>query len=118
FFVMAILQLASFNDFKVWFSNIDMSGPTVWAIVLILAELLATLSFFKIRLSSTVRIFSSLLALLVSGFWFIENLRLVSDGASGILQNSGYFGRFLHQTPGWWSVIEAGVVFFVVLWAV
>lgn len=118
FFVMAILQLASFNDFKNWLQSISLGSPGVWAAVIIFAELWAAAGFFKLRLSTGFRMVSALMALLVSGFWFIQNLRLVSDGAGGILQNSGYFGRFLHQSPGWWSVLEASVLLFVVLWSV
>lgn len=118
FFVMAILQLASFNDFKVWLDNIGLPGPSVWGAVLILGELWAAVGFFKLRLSSLFRMVSAVFALLVSGFWFVENLRLVSDGANSVLQSSGFFGRFLHQSPGWWSVIEASLFLLFVLWAV
>jgi hypothetical protein len=117
FFLMAILQLASFNDFKAWFDQIDLPQPAAWAVGLIVAELLASAGFFKLKLSPLFRMTSATLALLVSGFWFIQNLRLVSDGASGILMNSGFFGRFLHQTPSWWTVLEASLLLFFVLHA-
>jgi hypothetical protein len=115
FFAMAILQLASFNDFKAWLDSIHLGQPQIWAVGLILAELWASVGFFKVRLSPLFRMVSATLALLVSGFWFLQNIRLVSDGASGVLQSSGFFGRFLTQTPSWWTVLEAGLFFFLVL---
>ncbi len=112
FFSMAILQLASFTYFKNWLESIDLAQPQLWAVGLILAELWASVGFFKIKLSPLFRMVSTVLALLVSGFWFIQNIRLVSDGASGVLMNSGFFGRFLAQTPSWWTVLESGIFFF------
>jgi len=114
FFAMAILQLASFNDFKAWLGAIHLGQPQIWAVGLILAELWASAGFFKIKMSPLFRAVSATLAL-VSGFWFLQNIRLVSDGASGVLQSSGFFGRFLTQTPSWWTVLEAGLFFFLVL---
>lgn len=112
--VMAVLQAISFNDFKDWLSGIGLDSPAVWAVGLIVAEVLAAVSLFKLPLMNGARMFSGLLALLVAGFWFIQNLRLVSDGAAGQLTSSGLFGGYLEQSPGWWTVIEVTVL---LLWA-
>lgn len=118
FIVMAVLQIIGFSDFKGWFKAIGFSGPAVWAVVLILAELWAAVAMFKVRLSMGFRTLSAWLAVLVAGFWFIENLRLVSEAKSGLLQNSGFFGKYLPQSPGWWTVIEATIFLFWVIYAV
>ncbi|HZP55803.1 MAG TPA: hypothetical protein VFB03_03485 [Candidatus Saccharimonadales bacterium] len=115
FIVMAILQIISFSDFKDWFSSVGFGGPVTWAVVLILAELWAAAGLFKLRLSVGFRMVSGWLAVLAAGFWFIQNLRLVSDAKSGVLQNSGFFGKYLHMSPGWWTVLIATVF---LLWTV
>lgn len=117
FIIMALLQLASFTDFKNWLADIGLGGPVLWAVGLIIAELWAAAGLFKLRLGNLFRMVSAFLAVLVAGFWFVENLRLVSDGSSVSLNSSGFFGRFLHQTPGWWSVIEVSVFMLAVLYA-
>jgi len=118
FFVMAILQLISFTYFTDWLKQIGLGAPSVWAAALIMAELWASASFFKLRLSPGFRIVSLSLAVLVSGFWFIQNLRLVSNGASGYLTGSGFFGRFLQQPPGWLTVFETSLLLFFTIFAV
>ncbi len=34
------------------------------------------------------------------------------------LDNSGFFGRFLAQQPGWWTAIEASILLFAVIYNV
>ena len=114
--VMAVLQVIGFGDFKKWLEAIGLGAPSIWAVVLIVAEILAALNFFKLRLSGFARMLGWLSAIFVSGFWFVENLRLVSQNSGATLQNSGYFGKFLHQTPGWWTVVEATILIFGVLY--
>lgn len=118
FIAMAALQLGSFSDFKDTLSAIGLSGSGTWAAILILAELWAAVAFFKLRLSALFRMFSSLFAILVSGFWFFENIRLVAGNMTGTVTNSGFFGRFLAQQPGWWTIVEVTVVLFWTLNAV
>jgi hypothetical protein len=118
FLAMAILQLVSFSDFVDNLSAMGLPGPTAWAVCLISAELWAAAGFFKWRLSIGFRLVSYTMAVVVAGFWFIENLQLVSNGIGEQLDNSGFFGRFLAQQPGWWTVIEASVFLFVVLYKV
>lgn len=114
---MAVTQVVSFTDFKSWLAAAGLSGPTAWAIGIIIAEVWAAIGFFKIRLSYLFRVISAGLALVVSGFWFILNLQLISNGTADTLGNSGFFGRFLAQTPGWWTVLEVTVVLFWTLYA-
>lgn len=115
--VMAVCQLVTFNDFKDVLNAIGLGGPTAWAISLIVAELWAAVTFFKVRLSSAFRLIGSLLAILVAGFWFVENLHLISAGASSAA-NSGFFGRYLEQAPGWWTAVEVTVLLFWTVYAV
>ena len=117
FVVMALLQVISFSDFKDWLSGIGIDSPAVCAVVIIIAELIAGIGFFKLRLSSFFRWVSGGLAILAVGFWFVENLRLVSDGMAGQLDNSGLFGRYLPQSPGWWTVLEVTILLFWVIYA-
>ena len=119
FLVMAILQLISFSDFKGILSGMGMhSGTAFWAIVIIIAELWAAAGLFKWRLSHAFRMVSAGLAVLVSGFWFLMNLQQVANGNGDALHNSGFFGRFLAQTPGWWTVLEVTILLFWTLWAI
>lgn len=113
--VMALLQAIGFGDFKDWLDSIGLGAPATWAVVIIVAELWAALSFFKLPLMNGFRMIGAWLAILVSGFWFIENLRLVSEGKAGVLASSGFFGKYLTQSPGWWTVIEVTVL---LLWVV
>lgn len=113
--VMAICQIVSFNDFSDILLGLGLSGPNVWAAIIIVAELWGSAMFFKIRLSSAFRMVSAIAAVLASGFWFVMNVNLISDGLSSSAQNSGYFGSYLAQSPGWWTVIEATAL---LLWVV
>ena len=110
--VMALLQAIGFSAFKTWLADIGFSGESVWTVVIIVAEVWGALGFFKVRLNPVFRWASNLMALLAVGFWFIENLRLVSAGASADLANSGLFGKYLPQHPGWWTVLEVSVLLF------
>ena len=116
--VMAILQAIGFGDFKDWLESIGLGSPAVWAAGLIVAELIAAVGFFKLPLMNGLRLFSGALAVLVAGFWFIQNIRLVSDGAAGQAASSGFFGKFLQQSPGWWTVIEATAFLILVVYCV
>ncbi len=115
--VMAILQVIGFSDFKDWFDSLGFGAPSLWAVVLIVAEVWAALGFFKLKLMNGFRAISMILAILVGGFWFVENLRLVSEGKAGQLMNSGFFGKYLHQSPGWWTVIEVTVFLFWIVYS-
>lgn len=117
FIVAAILQAVSFNDFKDWLASIGLESPAVWASAIIVAELWAAVGLFKLPLMNGFRLVSGILAILVAGFWFIQNIRLVSEGASGELANSGFFGRFLQQSPGWWTVIEVTAFLLLVVYS-
>lgn len=117
FLLMAVLQLASFGEFSDWLKQVGFSQPKAWGVVLVLAELWAAAGFFKLKLSPLFRIMSSALALLVSGFWFIQNIRLVSGTMPDNLGSSGFFGSFLEQAPSWWTVLEAGLLLFAVIYS-
>jgi hypothetical protein len=116
--VMAVLQLIGFGDFKDWLASIGLGSPTAWAVGLVVAELLGALAFFKLPIMGGVRLLSGSLAVLVAGFWFVQNIRLVSDGAASQLPSSGFFGKFLNQAPGWWTVIEATAFLLLVVYCV
>lgn len=116
--VMAILQVIGFSDFKVWLNSIGLGSPATWAVALIVAEVLAAVGFFKLKVMKGLRVVSSVLALLVAGFWFVENLRLVAQANAGELTNSGFFGKYLHQSPGWWTVLEVTIFLFWTIYAV
>lgn len=116
--VMAILQLISFGSFKEWLDEVRLAGPTAWAIAIIVAELWGAAAFFKLRLSPLFRLISAGLALLVAGFWFVENLQLIAGGAAGQLTSSGFFGGYLSQSPGWWTVVEVSIFLFWTVYAV
>jgi len=116
-FVMAVLQILSFNEFKDWLNGIRVGWPTFVAVMIIVAELLGALSLTQVNISRSLRFTGLTLGVLVSGFWFIENLQLASSGAAGQLPNSGFFGNFLTQSPGLWSIMEVTILFFWVLYA-
>jgi hypothetical protein len=115
--VTALLQAIGFGDFRDWLESIGLGSPAVWAVGIIVAEVWAAVGFFKLPLMNGFRMISSLLAILVAGFWFVQNLRLISEGAAGELSNSGFFGGFLKQSPGWWTVIEVTVFLILVTYS-
>ncbi|HET7827910.1 MAG TPA: hypothetical protein VFK97_03520, partial [Candidatus Saccharimonadales bacterium] len=105
--IMAILQLISFGRFKDWLDSAGVGWPTFVAVVVIIAELWGALSLLQVGLGRAWRWLGLTLAVLVSGFWFFENVtQLTNRHLTMIGDNSGFFGRYLSQTPGWWSVIE------------
>lgn len=116
--VAAILQLISFADFRDNLGAMGLPGPTVWAICVIIAELWGAAGFFRLRLSYGFRLVSYGMAVLAAGFWFVENLQLTSNGVGEQLSNSGFFGRFLAQSPGWWTVVEVSIFLFLVVYKV
>jgi hypothetical protein len=116
--VAAILQLISFADFRDILGGFGLPGPTAWAVCVIIAELWGVAGFFKWRLSVGFRAVSHTMAVLAAGFWFVENLQLVSNGMGNQLNNSGFFGRFLAQQPGWWTVVEVSIFLFWVVYKV
>jgi hypothetical protein len=113
--VMAILQIISFGHFKDWLDSINIGWPVVVAVAIIVCELLGAFSLLRIPMSATLRFWGNVLAVLVTGFWLIENLYLATSSA-GQLPTSGYFGRYLNQQPGWWTIIEAAAMLFLVVW--
>ena len=117
FLVAALLQAISFGDFEDWLTSLGFGSATLWAVGIIVAEVWAALGFFRLPLMNGFRKLSAWLAVLVGGFWFIQSLRLVSEGAAGNLQNSGYFGGYLTQTPSWWTVIGITAVLILTVYS-
>lgn len=115
--VMAILQIISFGKFKDWLDSIRIGAPAVVAVVLIIAELWGAASLLQFNWNRVVRFIGLTLAVLVSGFWFIENLQLAANGGAGQLPNSGFFGKYLTQSPGWWTIIEVTILLFWIVYA-
>jgi len=115
----AFLQIFSFQDFSNNFSDMGLSSANWWAGAVLLAEIWGAASFFKIRLSWLFRKFSNFFAIAVAGFWFFESVRQAAMAPDELspLDTMNYFGRFLAQAPGWWSVIEITAFSFLVLYA-
>jgi len=114
--VMAVLQIISFGRFKDWLDSIGIGWPAVVAVVIIIAELWGAVSFLRVPISATWRFLGIALTVLVTGFWFIENVYLASN-SGGQLPSSGFFGKYLNQQPGWWTVIEISIMLFWVVYA-
>lgn len=118
FLVMTVLQIASFNDFKSALSGLGITtSPETWAFIVVVAEVWAALGFLKVRLNGLIRFFSAVFAILASGFWFVESLQAVTSPTASGLTNNGFFGKYLTQTPGWWTVVEASVLLFWVVYS-
>jgi hypothetical protein len=115
--VMAILQIISFNEFKNWLEEIRVGWPVAVAVVIIVAELLGAASLTPVNISRMLRFTGLSLAVIVTGFWFVENLQIASSGGAGQLPSSGFFGNFLTQSPGWWTILEVTVLLFWVTYA-
>lgn len=115
--VMAILQIISFGHFRDWIDSVRIGWPTGTAICLIIAELWAAVSLLRVPLNGAFRFIGVTLALLVTGWWFVENMIFASQGGAGQLPNSGYFGKYLAQSPGWWTILEAAIMMFWVIYA-
>jgi hypothetical protein len=114
--VAAILQLISFSDFRDNLNDMGLPGPTTWAVCIVLAEILGAAVFFRLRLSYLFRSVSAALAVLVAGFWFVEHLQLISNGQAEQMTSSDFFGRFLPQSPSWWTVIEVTALLLLIVW--
>jgi hypothetical protein len=114
---MAILQAVSFGKFKNWLEEIRIGWPAVVAVAVILAELWGAASLLQVSWPRAVRYIGLTLAVLVSFFWFVENLTLAANGGAGQLQNSGFFGSYLTQSPGWWTILAVSVLLFWVVYA-
>jgi hypothetical protein len=114
----AILQLISFNDFKEVLDSHGLPGPSAWAVVIIFAELWGAAGLFKWRLSTGFRLVSYAMTIAVAVFWFVHNLQLIATGAADHLDNSGFFGRFLAQQPGWLTVLEVSGFLFLVVYEI
>lgn len=115
--VMAILQLISFGKFKDWLDGAGIGWSAVVAIIVIVAELWGALSLLQVGIGRAWRWLGLTLAVLVTGFWFIVNITQVTNGRITQGPNSGFFGRYLTQMPGWWTVIEISILLFWVIYA-
>jgi hypothetical protein len=114
--VMAILQIISFGRFKDWLDSIRVGWPVAVAIVIIIAELWGAVSLLRVPMSAMLRFWGIALAVIVSGFWFVENLYLATS-TNGQLPSSGLFGKYLNQQPSWWTIIELTLLLFWVVFA-
>jgi uncharacterized membrane protein YphA (DoxX/SURF4 family) len=115
--VMAVLQIISFGKFKDWLDGVGVGWPVFIAIIVIIAELWGALSLLQVGIGRAWRWIGLTLAVLVSGFWFILNVTQVTNGTITQAPNSGYFGNYLTQSPGWWSVIEVSILLFWVVYS-
>lgn len=115
--VMAILQIISFGHFKDWLDEVRIGWSAGVAVILIIAELWGAVSLLRVPLNAAFRYIGIVLAVLVSGFWFVENLQLAANGGAGQLPNSGFFGKYLAQSPGWWTVLEVTIMLFWVIYS-
>lgn len=115
--VMAILQIISFGKFKDWLDGIRVGWPAAVAVVIIIAELWGALSLLQFNMNRMMRFIGLSMAVLVTGFWFIENLQVASSGGAGQLPSSGLFGKYLTQSPGWWTILEVSILLFWVVYA-
>ncbi len=116
FIIAALAQIINIRAFTDNLAAIGLTHANFWAGLIILAELWASATFFKIRLSTGFRKASMFFAGLVSGFWLYESIRTAAESAEGTSLSANFFGRFLKQTPGWWTIIEATVFLFLVMW--
>jgi phosphatidylserine synthase len=121
FVIAALAQLASLNTFE---NNLAANGigwAAFTAAVLVLTELWAAAGFFKLRLSRLFRAVANFFALATSGFWFYESLRQAAEGAESsysvnghlTVLGSNFFGKYLNQVPGWGTIAEITVFFFL-----
>jgi hypothetical protein len=117
-FVAAILQLASFADFVDALRSMGLPGPTAWAVCLIVAELWGAAGFFMWRLSIGFRLVAYTMALAAALFWFIESVQLVTNNVGSKLDSNGFFGSFLNQKPGCWTVLEATILLFWIIYSI
>jgi heme/copper-type cytochrome/quinol oxidase subunit 2 len=116
-FVMAILQVIGFGKFKDFLDNIKVGWPAVVAVVIIIAEVWGAISLLRVPMSAMLRFIGVSMAVAVVSFWFVETLFLVTSDTARALQNNGLFGKYLSQTPGWWTVIEVSILMFWVVYA-
>lgn len=117
FLVMAILQIASFNDFKSALGGLGIANsPETWAFVLVVAEVWAALGFLKVKMNGLIKFFGGVFAIFAAGFWFVESLQAVAGTAASQITNSGFFGKYLTQAPGLWTVVETSVLLFWVVY--
>ncbi|MBX4201662.1 hypothetical protein KW803_02080 [Candidatus Saccharibacteria bacterium] len=116
-FAMAIAQIISFTKFRDWLEELRIGWPAFVAVLIILFELIGAASLTKLRISRVIRFAGLSMALIVTGFWFVENLQIASSGGAGQLPSSGFFGDFLTQSPGWWTILEVTILLFWVTYA-
>ncbi len=115
FLVMAVLQVASFTEFKGALHDLGLTrAPEAWAIGLIVAEAWGALGLLSVKMHGLMRAVGRFGAVLAAGFWFIASLEAVT-GMETAVGNMGYFGKYLSQTAGWWTVLEATIV---MIWTV
>jgi hypothetical protein len=114
--IMAVLQLISVADFRDGLATMGLRAPSLWAVLVIVAELWAAAGFFKWTLSYGFRYVSTLAAILVAGFWFIMQIQIFANGSAEIMHSSYFFGSYLNQAPGWITIIETTVVFAAIIY--
>lgn len=125
FLAAAILQLINFHDFADNFGALAYPTANLWAGAIIFVELMAAFGFLRVRQSWGFRAVTNYLAVIGGLFWLVNSLRTLSnfdgasidiDGRSAVVSN--FFGRYLTQAAGWWTVIEATVFLLLVLYTV
>ena len=114
FVLASSLQIIGFQDFINNLSSQGLDGARYWGGAIIFTELWAAASFFKIPLSPLFRTFSNSLAIVVAGYWFLQILRIMSDNFN-ISKNANFFGKYLTQHAGWWTLLESGIFLLLVL---
>ncbi len=115
--VMAVLQAISFSAFKGALGGLGLTAATsFWAVVIIVAEVWAAMSLLNVKLPGLVRFFGGVLAVLVSGFWLVSNIKVIAGTTAADISSSGFFGKYLMQKPGWWTVVEATLLLFMVIY--
>lgn len=117
FLVMAVLQLASFNEFKAALESLGLNnGTDAWAVVVVIAEVWAALGLVAIRMNGLLRAAGRMFAVFASGFWLVLTLQAVV-GTDEQVANNAFFGKYLTHQPGWLTVVGVSLVMYWTVWA-